>query len=85
MLSHCDICQMLTARLIHKKLQEISRHYLSGTPPIHIDGLVEELSIDKQDLFPILKELEQKGIIRFYNSSADVVKLTSKGVERIND
>ena len=75
---------MLRARLIHKKLQEISRNYLSGRPPIHIDGIVEEFKMQKGELLPLLKELEEHGIIQFYTSSPDVVKLTQKGLEKVD-
>ncbi len=73
---------MLTTRQMLQKLQEISRHYLSGTPPIDINGLTQELHVPKDEILPVLKELEQKELISFYKTTQDAIKLTLKGAQR---
>lgn len=72
---------MIRAREILVKIQEISRHYLSGRPPIALSGLTEELQASKEEILPALKELEREQLISFYPTSADAIKLTPKGVE----
>jgi DNA-binding MarR family transcriptional regulator len=74
---------MITAKKILRKIQEISMHYLSGTPPIDINGLTQELQASKEEVLPVLKELEKRKIISFYSSAADAIKLTVKGVRVI--
>lgn len=76
---------MLTTRQMLQKLQEISRHYLSGTPPIDINGLTQELHVPKDEILPVLKELEQKELISFYKTTQDAIKLTTKGTQRPTD
>ena len=76
---------MITSRQILQKIQEISRHYLSGTPPIDINGLTEELHVPKDEILPVLKELEQKELISFYTTTKDAIKLTLKGTQRTID
>jgi Mn-dependent DtxR family transcriptional regulator len=76
---------MITARQILSKIQEISRHYISGKPPIDINGLTEELSVPKDEILPMLKELERKELISFYTTTRDAIKLTTKGTQRIKD
>lgn len=76
---------MLTSRQILQKIQEISRHYMSATPPININGLTEELQAPKDEILPVLKELEQKELIQFYNTTKDAIKLTLKGTQRTID
>ncbi len=51
---------MITSRQILQKIQEISRHYMSATPPININGLTEELEAPKDEILPVLKELDRK-------------------------
>ena len=74
---------MIRAREILAKIQEISRHYLSGRPPIALSGLTDELNTSKEEILPVLKELEREQLISFYPTSADAIKLTPKGTQLI--
>jgi predicted transcriptional regulator len=74
---------MRTAREVHKRIHEISRNYLSGTPPIHIDGLIEGSDISEDTLRGHLLELARQGMISFYESTNDVIKLTQQGLEEV--
>lgn len=76
---------MITTRQILSKIQEISRHYFSGTPPIDINGLTQELQVPKEYILPVLKELEQKDLIAFYSTTQDAIKLTPKGAQLQNN
>lgn len=76
---------MVTTRQILKKIQEISRHYMSATPPININGLTEELHVPKDEILPVLKKLEKKDLIEFYTTTKDAIKLTLKGLQRPRD
>jgi len=67
---------MITARELHEKILAISKNYLSGTPPIHIEGLISELNIPKEHLLPALKELEEKGLL---HREDEFIKLSDLG------
>ncbi len=71
---------MVTSKQILSKIQELSRHYFSGRPPININGLTEELHVPKDEILPVLRELEQKQLISFY-STQEAIKLTFKGAQ----
>jgi DNA-binding MarR family transcriptional regulator len=73
---------MITSRQILSKIQEISRHYFSGRPPIDINGLTQELQVPKEEIIPVLKELEAKQLISFYTTTQDAIKLTPKGAHK---
>jgi Mn-dependent DtxR family transcriptional regulator len=74
---------MKTARQILQKIQEISKHYFSGTPPIDINGLTDELQLSKEEVIPRLRELEQQELISFPDNSKDSIRLTDKGTNKL--
>ena len=74
---------MKTARQILVKIQEISKHYFSGTPQIDIKGLTDELRISKEEITPSLRELEKQQLISFPDHLKDSVRLTDKGARKL--
>jgi Mn-dependent DtxR family transcriptional regulator len=74
---------MISARTILVKIQEISRHYFSGKPPIDVNGLSAELKAPKEEILHALRELEKRELISFYHSTRDAIKLTQKGANTI--
>lgn len=75
---------MITTRQILSKIQEISRNYFSGRPPIDVAGLTRELQVPREQVIPGLKELEAKKLISFY-STQEAIKLTPEGAQHQND
>lgn len=69
---------MITAGTIHQKLRDISKLFISGEPPIHIEGLAQDLQIPAEELKLHLSELEAKGDIKMQDG---LIVLTDQGAQ----
>jgi predicted Rossmann fold nucleotide-binding protein DprA/Smf involved in DNA uptake len=66
----------MTASVVLQKLKEMSRLFVSGQPPVHIDGLAQEFDMSSGELAEVLSELERRGDIQLVDG---LVVLTEIG------
>ncbi len=69
---------MLTLNEVHRKIEEISSKYYSGTPRIHVRNLMDELNAPKEEIIQHLNELDTQGVITFHVSLHDIFSLSAR-------
>jgi Mn-dependent DtxR family transcriptional regulator len=63
-----------------KKIKELAyRHSLIGLDPIFIENLEAEFNVSKPVMMNYLRELQQRGIIKFRDTDGICVELTKVG------
>ena len=70
---------MATANEVLIKIQDISRLYTDQHPLLHIENIIGQLHISRNELMPLLEELAARKLIRFYQATSDLFMLTADG------
>jgi DNA-binding MarR family transcriptional regulator len=69
---------IVTASDIHRKMQQLCTEH-TVCPPIKVQHLAEQLSLDKQALTPHIDSLATLGLVEYQDDNKEVVLLTTSG------